>query len=176
MQVDELDVSVRIGRADRGHFAALRTIELASFETLRAADAVAGEAAASSDGELQQYLDAGFLFAAFDKQAIPVGYGGGYIADNFLHIGEVDVHPDWQKRGIGRQIMNALLDEGRARKLQGATLTTDRFAPFNSPFYTSLGFHPIEGDACPDRLSAILSAEKAKGLDPLRRVAMMLVF
>ncbi len=169
-------MSFRIGRANRDHFAALRTIELASFETLRAADAVSGEAAPSSDGELQQYLNAGFLFAAFDEQAIPVGYGGGYIADSYLHIGEIDVHPGWQRRGIGRQIMKALLDEGRARKLQGATLTTDRLAPFNAPFYTSLGFHIVEGDACPERLRAILSTEKAKGLDPLRRVAMMLVF
>ena len=72
--------------------------------------------------------------------------------------------------------MNALLDQGRARKLQGATLTTDRFAPFNAPLYTSLGFHSVDGDACPERLSAILLAEKAKGLDPLRRVAIMLVF
>lgn len=51
-----------------------------------------------------------------------------------------------------------------------------RFAPFNAPFYRSLGFHIVEGDACPERLNAILSAEKAKGLDPLRRVAMMLAF
>jgi GNAT superfamily N-acetyltransferase len=151
-------------------------IELASFETLRATGAVAGEATASSDDKLQQYLNTGFLFAAFDSQEIPVGYGGGYVTEGWLHSGEVDVHPSWQRKGIGRQIMGALLAEGRPGKLIGASLTTDRFAPFNAPFYTSLGFQAVEGDACPEGLSAILAAEEAKGLDPRRRVAMTLVF
>ncbi|MBB3397282.1 hypothetical protein [Rhizobium sp. BK060] len=54
------------------------------------ADAVTGDATASSDDELQQYFNAGFLFAAFDQQAIPIGFGGGYMAEHRLHIGEVD--------------------------------------------------------------------------------------
>nr|WP_246499692.1 GNAT family N-acetyltransferase [Azospirillum soli] len=147
-----------------------------SFETLRAAGAITGEATASSDEDLQQYLNNNLLFAAFDERDIPVGYGGGYIAEDWLHIGEVDVYPDWQRKGIGRRIMNALLEEGLTRKLKGATLTTDRFAPFNAPFYSSLGFQPVGGDECPERLRAILAAEQAKGLDPLRRIAMKLVF
>ncbi|MDH7791179.1 GNAT family N-acetyltransferase [Ochrobactrum sp. AN78] len=169
-------MNIRIGKANQDHFSALRAIELSSFETLLAAGAVTGKATASSDEELQQYLDADFLYAAFDEAAIPVGYGGGYIAENWLHIGEVDVHPSWQRKGLGRQIMNVMLNEGRTKKLRGSTLTTDRLAPFNAPFYTSIGFHAIEGDACPERLGAILAAEKTQGLDPLRRVAMMLVF
>ncbi|WP_244563912.1 GNAT family N-acetyltransferase [Ensifer aridi] len=169
-------MTIRIGKASRDHFSALRKIEWASFETLRAAGAVAGEATASSHDELLQYLNAGFLFAAFDSQEIPVGYGGGHVTEGWLHIDEVDVHPNWQRKGIGRQIMAALLDAGRSTKLIGASLTTDRFAPFNAPFYTSLGFQAVEGDACPERLRAILAKEEAKGLDPRRRVAMTLVF
>jgi GNAT superfamily N-acetyltransferase len=169
-------VNIRIKQVGRDKFSTLRAIELASFETLRAAGAVTGEAAASSDKELQHYLDSGFLLAAFDAGGVPVGYGGGYLTDGWLHIGEVDVHPNWQRKGIGRQLLEALLEGGRARKLKGATLTTDRFAPFNAPFYTSLGFQAIEGEACPPRLKAILDKEKGKGFDPLRRVAMMLDF
>lgn len=165
-----------IRKASKGHFAALREIELASSETLRAAGAVTGEAAASSDEDLQKYLDDDLLFAAFDNRNIPVGFGGGYVAENWLHIGEVDVHPNWQRMGIGRRLVTALLDEGRARKLKGSTLTTDRFAPFNAPFYASAGFHLVEGDACSARLKAILLAEYGKGLDPVRRVAMRLLF
>lgn len=173
---DEVNVSIRIGKANQDHFPALRTIEIASFATLLAAGAVTGEVVASSDEELRQYLDADLLYAAFDEAAIPVGYVGGSIAESWLHIGEVDVHPNWQQKGIGRKMMNAILGEGRTRKLKGSTLTTDRFAPFNAPFYTSLGFHAVEGDACPERLGAILAAEKDKGLDPIRRIAMILVF
>jgi GNAT superfamily N-acetyltransferase len=169
-------VNIRIEQASRNEFSALRTIELASFETLRAAGAVTGDAAASSDEELQHFLHSGFLLAAFDEGGVPVGYGGGYVADGWLHISEVDVHPNLQRKGIGRQLLEALLEDGRARKLKGATLTTDRFAPFNAPFYASLGFQAIEGDACPARLRAILDKEKEKGLDPLRRVTMILGF
>lgn len=169
-------MNIRIGQAGRNHFPALRAIELASFETLRAADAVTGGADASSNEELQKYLSSSLLFAAFDEKDIPVGYGGGYVVENSLHIGEVDVHPTWQRKGIGRKIMSALLEEGRARKLKGSTLTTDRFAPFNAPFYSSLGFRMFEGDECPERLRLILAAEQAKGLDPRRRVAMQIVF
>ncbi|MGV1823220.1 GNAT family N-acetyltransferase [Agrobacterium vitis] len=168
--------TIHIGPATTRHFCNLRNVELGSFETLRAAGAVTGDPAASTDEELQVYLDAGLLLAAFDGTESPVGYAGGYISEGWLHIGEVDVHPEWQRQGIGRRLINALLNEGRRRHLMGSTLTTDRFAPFNAPFYSSLGFQAIEADACPVRIKDILSAEVAKGLNPLRRVAMMLVF
>jgi GNAT superfamily N-acetyltransferase len=167
---------IRIGQAGVNDFDALRAIEMASFETLRSVDAVTGDAAASSDEELLHYLNDRLLFAAFDEKHVPVGYGGAYIDENMLHIGELDVHPEWQRRGIGRMLATTLLEEGRARKLKGSTLTTDRLAPFNAPFYASLGFRILESDVCPQRLQHILAEEHAKGLDPGRRVAMQLVF
>ncbi|MCE1237496.1 MAG: GNAT family N-acetyltransferase [Hyphomicrobiales bacterium] len=166
-------VVVPAGRKD---FDALRRIELAAFETLRAAGAVAGPAAASSDAELQRYLDAGLLFAAYYHETRdPIGYGGGYETGGWLHVGEVDVRPDWQRRGVGRRLMEAFIGEGLARELLGTTLTTDRLAPFNAAFYAKLGFRPIEADdACPEHLKAALEVEVAKGLDAHRRIAMVL--
>lgn len=76
-----------IRRASREDFAALQSIELAAFETLRAAGAVAGEPSASTDDELQLYLDAALLYAAFDGNGKAVGYGGGYVIDGWLHVG-----------------------------------------------------------------------------------------
>jgi GNAT superfamily N-acetyltransferase len=162
--------------ATKDDFDALRTIELASFETLRAVGAVSGEATASSDDELQHYLDHALLYAACDENDAAIGYAGAYVAEDCLHIGETDVHPHWQRKGLGRMLMQTLLAEGRARKLDHATLTTDRLAPFNAPFYTSLGFQLLEKADCPPRLQAILDEEAEKGLDPVRRVGMVLVF
>ncbi|MBT9370063.1 GNAT family N-acetyltransferase [Rhizobium sp. CSW-27] len=167
--------ALRIGPAGRMDFASLRAIELAAFETLRNAGAVSGKAAASDDEELQAYLDAGLLFAAFAGNT-PVGYAGAIVAGDRLHVGEMDVHPDWQRRGLGRRLMQTLLARASARGLRGASLTTDRFAPFNAPFYASLGFRMIEGEACPERLRQILASEGLKGLDPARRIAMLLDF
>ncbi|MEQ9879211.1 GNAT family N-acetyltransferase [Pectobacterium aroidearum] len=165
-----------IKQATKDDFSALRELELASFETLRSAGAVSGSPTASSDEELQYYCNAELLYAAFDSENIPVGYAGAYIEEGWLHIAEVDVHPKWQRKGIGRRLMATLLDDGRARKLKGATLTTDRFAAFNAPFYTSMGFQLVEKEQCPERLKAILRSEKLLGLDSLRRVAMMIHF
>jgi GNAT superfamily N-acetyltransferase len=171
-----LAVSVCIRRADRKDYAELRKIELLSFETLRAVGAVTGKPSASTDDELQHYLDAELLYAAFDERSVPVGYGGAHVAGGWLHIAEMDVHPDWQRRGIGRRLMETLLRDGRNRKLEGATLTTDRFARFNAPFYASLGFSIVDESACPPRLKSILESEKRGGFDPHRRVAMTLTF
>lgn len=169
-------MTISIRKAGRSEFPALQAIELASFETLRAAGAVTGEPSSSTDKELRYYVADDLLYAAFDENGIPVGYGGAYEAEGWLHIGEIDVHPNWQRQGIGRRLVEALLHDGRTRGLEGATLTTDRLAPFNAPFYASMGFRLAEGLACPPRLRSILATETENGLDPDRRVAMMLIF
>ncbi|MEX2692088.1 hypothetical protein [Rhizobium mongolense] len=61
--------------------------------------------------------------------------------------------------------MEALLNDGRSRRLGGATLTTDRFAPFNAPFRASLGFQLIERDKCSPRLRSILHSGEEKGAE-----------
>ncbi|UYO53661.1 GNAT family N-acetyltransferase [Rhodopseudomonas palustris] len=157
-------------------FDALRANELAAFETLRAAGAVGGFPSASSDQQLQRYLDDGFLDVACDPSGDAIGFCGGYIAEHLLHIGEMDVHPARQRHGVGRALLTAALDKARAQKLDGATLTTDRFAPFNAPFYATMGFRALAGDELPARLREILTEEAKIGLDPARRVAMMLRF
>lgn len=162
--------------ATTADFDALRAIELAAFETLRAAGAVSGSASASTNQQLQQYLDHGLLDVACDQSGEPFGFCGGYIAESFLHIGEMDVHPAWQRQGVGRRLLAAALKEARARRADGATLTTDRLVPFNAPFYASLGFRPLADDELPAKLREILDAEANMGLDPDRRIAMMLRF
>ncbi|AVT78682.1 acetyltransferase [Rhodopseudomonas palustris] len=165
-----------IRRATIADFDALRAIELAAFETLRAASAVSGVPSASSDQQLQRYLDDGLLEVACDHSGDPIGFCGGYIAEHLLHIGEMDVHPNWQQQGVGRALLTVALDKARAQRLDGATLTTDRFAPFNAPFYATMGFRTLAGDELPARLREILAEEAKIGLDPARRVAMMLRF
>ncbi|OLP56945.1 GNAT family N-acetyltransferase [Rhizobium rhizosphaerae] len=156
-------------------FPALRAIEHAAFETLRRAGAVSGPAAVSGDADLRRYLEADCLDLAMDAAGQPIGYVGASLLQGWLHVGELDVHPAWQRQGIGRRLMKGILDKGRSSGLPGATLTTDRLAAFNAPFYASLGFRPVD-DASLPWLQAILDAEVAKGLDPARRLAMRLDF
>lgn len=165
-----MDITINLARNE--HLSALRTIELASFETLRSAGAVTGAPAAGSLDDFSLLCRDGLLFVACTPADIPVGFAGALIVDNWLHIAETDVHPDWQQRGIGRRLMNTLLAAGQSRDLTGATLTTDRYVPCNASFYTSLGFKVVERDIMPHWLKDLLDNEIAAGMDPERRVAM----
>lgn len=151
-------------------------MELAAFETLRYAGAMTGPAIASSIEELSDFSRNGLLLAACTSDSVPVGFIAGKIASEWLHIAEMDVHPNWQRRGIGRQLMQAMLRNGQQRGLTGATLTTDKMAAFNARFYATLGFEIVEGKARPPHLAAIIEDEIAKGFDSARRVAMRVVF
>lgn len=170
------NINVTITSAHPEHFAALRAIELAAFETLRHAGAMTGPASASSIEELSDFSRNGLLLAACTPDSVPVGFIAGQITDEWLHIAEMDVHPNWQRRGIGKQLMQAILCNGKQRGLTGATLTTDKMAAFNARFYATLDFEIVEGEARPPHLAAISEDEIAKGFDPARRVAMRLIF
>ncbi|TDK29874.1 GNAT family N-acetyltransferase [Rhizobium deserti] len=162
--------------ATRDDFPVLRSIELAAYETLRAAGAVAGDPSVSDDKDLHRYCEQQLLYAASPPGGDIVGWCGGYAIDGWLHVAEMDVHPDWQGKGIGRRLIQTLLDDARTRELKGATLTTDRQAAFNAPFYLSIGFRLVHPQDTTPHLWAILDEEIAAGLDPLRRAAMMLSF
>ena len=160
----------------RSDFAGLQNVEVAAFETLREAGSVSGLPTASSDEELQRFLDEDLLYVACDVDGAAIAYSGGYVVDGLLYIAEVDVLPAWQRRGLGRSLVTTMIDAARRKRVAGAMLTTDRLAPFNAPFYKRLGFQVVEGDAVHPHLRSNLDRQVANGLDPSRRVAMVLLF
>ncbi|WP_244481260.1 GNAT family N-acetyltransferase [Rhizobium sp. Leaf371] len=137
---------------------------------------MSGVAAANSNEELQRFLYENMLYVTCNEDGAAVAYSGGYVVDGYLYIGEVDVLPAWQRRGLGRSLVTTLIEDGRRRRLAGVTLTTDRFAPFNAPFYARLGFKLLEGETILQHLRSNLDRQVADGLDPFRRVAMALLF
>ncbi|AIX74056.1 MAG: GNAT family N-acetyltransferase [Mixta calida] len=169
-------MDITISAAQPEHFADLRAIELAAFETLREAGAVTGQAVANSLEEFCVFSRDGLLLAAFAPDSQPVGFIAGKFQDIWLHIAEMDVHPHWQRRGIGRLLMQTLLSSAQQRGLAGATLTTDNIAAFNARFYARLGFEIVEGPSCPLHLIRQKAEEMERGFIPTRRVAMWLKF
>ncbi len=86
------------------------------------------------------------------------------------------VHPQWQRRGIGRRIMYALLKEGRTRNLTSATHDDGPVrAVQRAVLYVAWLPHPSGTGASRAAVGAPCGGEAA-GLDPRRRVAMQLVF
>jgi len=169
-------MKITVRPAQTEHFALLRAIELAAFETLREAGAGTGQAVASSLEDFSDFSRNGLLLAAFKPDSDPVGFVAGKFENQWLHIAEIDVHPDWQRKGIGGLLMNTILSAGKQRGMSGATLTTDNIATFNARYYTSLGFEIVEGHFRPLHLDNLIADEIAAGFDASRRVAMRIVY
>lgn len=125
---------------------------------------------------LEAALSESLLFVATDEDDRPIGFLAAHERDNGLYVGEIDVLRNWQHRGIGRALMRKAIDEARTRKLWGAMLTTERFIPFNAPFYATLGFREVSDAAVPPALAQVLATDVSNGVDPSRRVGMVLRF
>lgn len=113
-----MDFTIR--HAHPGDFDRLRAIELAAFETLRNAGAVTDEAGACSLEELSDFWRNGLLLTACTSDSVPAGFVAAKVEETWLHVAEMDVHPAWQRHGIGRRLMQAILNIGQQRGLTGA--------------------------------------------------------
>lgn len=60
-----------------------------------------------------------FMGARFDKKL--VGYGGFWLVLNEMHLGNIAVHPDFRRQGIGEGILKKLIELGKSK---GANLMT----------------------------------------------------
>ncbi|MGV6871630.1 GNAT family N-acetyltransferase [Pseudochelatococcus sp. B33] len=164
---------IRTGRLDE--LDRLAELEIDAARALIEAGAIPPEdLSATPRPIMEQCVADGLLFVAADEDDAPLGFVAAAERDGALHIGEIDVWRHRQGRGIGRALMLAAVAEARRRGLAAAMLTTDRHAPFNRPFYGSLGFCEAGGASLPPALAAVLRSEIERGLDPARRVGMVL--
>ncbi|HHY83013.1 MAG TPA: ribosomal protein S18-alanine N-acetyltransferase [Clostridiales bacterium] len=88
--------------------------------------------------EVEQNKCARYYVARDDSRII--GYGGMWLVLDEAHITNIAVHPDYRRRGIGRRIMQTLINE--AVRL-GKTRMTLEVRVSNTPainLYKSLGF------------------------------------
>ena len=90
-----------------------------------------------------------------------------------LHIWEMDVHPDFQQRGIGAGLVRAAQVDARNSGFKALTLTTFRDLPWNAPFYARLGFEEVTALDAHPRLAGELANEADDGLPIARRCAMI---
>jgi len=90
-----------------------------------------------------------------------------------LHIWEMDVHPCFQRRGIGAGLLRASQIDARNSGFRAMTLTTFRDLAWNAPFYERLGFEEVTALDAHPRLAAELANEADAGLPAERRCAMI---
>ncbi len=112
------------------------------------------------------------LWVAQNAQQL-VGFIGCRGMGALLYIHEVSVAYDYQQQGIGRQLMQTAIHAAEEQGYTAVGLTTRRDAPWNMPFYQSLGFTELPHHNAYPQLTAQLAREIIEGADPAIRCAMV---
>lgn len=115
----------------------------------------------------------GFVLVVTEQEGgAPVGFVHVLAEDDHAHLEQLSVLPAHARRGHGRELVEAALDEAADRGYRTVTLRTFADVPWNAPFYASLGFTET---VSPDQpfYRALLDTEQRIGLNDLgRRVHM----
>ncbi|MBS1906393.1 MAG: GNAT family N-acetyltransferase [Actinobacteria bacterium] len=134
------------------------TVFAALFGTALTGQAPSGAARAAEPGFL--------LVLAEEEGGTPVGFVHVLEEDGHAHLEQLSVLPSHARRGHGRELVEAALDEAADRGYREVTLRTFTDVPWNAPFYASLGFTETE---TPDHpfYRALLDTEERIGLTDL---------
>lgn len=99
----------------------------------------------------------GFLLvAAEEDDGLAVGFIHVLEYDGGAHIEQLSVHPDHTRRGHGRALLEAAIDEAAEHGTTVLTLRTYADVPWNAPFYAAAGFQerPVPEDDFHRQLTA----------------------
>jgi GNAT superfamily N-acetyltransferase len=121
---------------------------------------------------LEDYARRGRSWVAVDEGDEPVGYVVVDVVDGNAHIEQISVLPDYQGRGIGKDLLEAVRAWAIEVGYPALTLTTFIHVPWNRPLYEHLGFVVVPDDALQPGLREVREHESRIGLDPLWRVCM----
>jgi GNAT superfamily N-acetyltransferase len=121
--------------------------------------------------DLRRCCAAGLLWVAAAPNDHPVGFLAAQALAGSLLVRELSVARDHQRAGLGRRLMQAAQDHAQG-SFPAISLITDRFIPFNAPFYARLGFVELPRDQAPPDLRMLLAEEIAHGFSPERRILM----
>jgi GNAT superfamily N-acetyltransferase len=163
------------------------TIELAAEHHIRAIPAIE-QAAAAIFSEIDLPPEVRFLvtdeetlleaqrekrlWAALQDETKLVGFALARVMGDYAHLEEMDVHPEHGRRGIGSQLLDAVIGWAEAVSLPGITLITFRHLPWNAPFYERNGFVRLDAESTNGLLQDLIREEAEAGLEPRNRVAM----
>lgn len=122
--------------------------------------------------ELESAMELGLLWVA-DVGGAVAGYAYAAPLDGNLHLEEVSVSREFGRRGIGRRLVDCVIERAGADGRPAVTLTTFRDVPWNAPFYARLGFRELAPGKSGAGLREAVEEEAHRGLPAHLRVAMI---
>lgn len=128
-----LTAPVAIGPMTLGDVEAAHEIERLSFRTPWPAYAFEQELRGN---RLARYL------VARAGDAV-VGFGGLWLMVDDAHVTTISVHPDWRRRGIGRQLLLALIDLATRIRARRMTLEVRASNEAAQALYRAFGFEVV---------------------------------
>ncbi len=155
------------------HLAALPLIESAAAE-------VFPEGMISDDAknyvlsldEFENALAKNQLWVAATSDNQPVGFAMASVNGESAMLAEIDVDPEHQQKGLGKTLVQIVLEWARSEGIKRISLTTFNNVPWNAPFYEKMGFRRLSRNELTANLVAILDKEDELGLKD--RVAMQI--
>jgi GNAT superfamily N-acetyltransferase len=123
---------------------------------------------------LTRHTEQGRCWIAVDDAGGPIGYVLVDVVDGNAHVEQVSVHPDHQGSGVGRALMERVFEWATEAGMPAVTLTAFSDVPWNAPLYHHLGFRVLRDVELGPGLRDVRAEESAHGLDPARRVCMLL--
>jgi GNAT superfamily N-acetyltransferase len=115
-----------------------------------------------------------YVWVAVEQADLPIAFAIVHLLDESVHLHELDVHPDYARQGLGRQLVATVADWARARGATALTLTTFADVPWNGPYYTRLGFRTLDPATLSPGLQAVRQGEAEAGLPMEHRICMQL--
>lgn len=102
------------------------------------------------------------LVAEETETADIVGFVHVLERDGIAHLEQLSVLPQHGRRGYGRRLLDAAMDEARGRGYERMTLRTYADVPWNAPFYARVGF--VETEPATDFHKLLVEVEERHGL------------
>ena len=107
-------------------------------------------------------IEGGYCWVAVDDTGRRCGFLAAEPLGDALHINEIAVARDRQRRGIGTTLMRTAIRAGAP--FRAITLTTFADVAWNAPYYERIGFRRLLPDKLGPALCAILKHEADAGL------------
>ena len=163
---------------------AIRPATAADIDAMRAAEQRAGEVFRAvgydfcAEGrnrdveEHERVIAAGVTYVAEASLSGIAGFAMFEPMDGEVHLVEIDVVPEHQKKRLARRLIALGEKWARAKGFDAVTLTTYRDVPWNAPFYRRLGFVDLEPGPGRNGLLETIAMEAAWGFAFRPRIAM----